>query len=176
VSRLFSCGVLLAVGVSLAGCFTSKACTLRGCQDQFHATVAGADGSIPSGTHVLDVTADGITVSCTFQVPLAQQPGGGDVAPQCPQGLGVFIGQASTCTETDTASSKSLTCVPIAGRFFEDITVTGKPAQLHVRLTVNGAAVLDQSEAPRYTSNQPNGPGCDPICQQADAQWTFSGP
>ena len=169
-------GVWLASGAALAGCFASKTCTLRGCQDQFHATVASTDGSIPSGMHVVDVTADGVTISCTFQVPLVQQPGGGTVAPQCPQGLNVFIGQASTCTETDTASSKSLTCVPIAGHFFEDITVTGKPTQLHVRLTVNGVAVLDRSETPGYTQSQPNGPTCNPVCQQADSQWTFSGP
>jgi hypothetical protein len=169
-------GVVLAAGAALAGCFTSKTCGLVGCWDQFHATVASADGSIPSGTHVLDVTADGMTVSCTFQVPLAMQSGGGTVAPQCPQGLGVFIGQASTCTETDTGSSKSQTCVPIAGHFFEDITVIGKPTQLHVRLTVDGATLLDRTETPGYQTSEPNGPGCDPVCHQASAQWAFSAP
>jgi len=169
-------GFVLAVGAFLTGCFTTKACTLRGCQDQFHVTVARADGSIPSGTHLVEVTADGTTISCTFQVPLAQQPGGGSAAPQCPQGLGVFIGQASSCTETDSGTTKSQTCVPIAGHFFEDITVIGKPTQVHVRMTVDGAAVLDRTETPVYQLNQPNGPGCDPVCQQASAQWTFSAP
>jgi hypothetical protein len=168
--------VALTAGAAVTGCFASKACGLVGCQDQVHATVTRADGGIPSGTHVLDATADGVTISCTFQVPLAAQPGGGTVAPQCPSGLRVFIGQATTCTETTTGSSKTLSCVPIPGHFFEDITVVGKPAQLRVRLTVDGAVVLDRTEAPIYQSSQPNGPGCDPTCQQVSVQWMFSAP
>ena len=61
IARLLA-GVVLAAGAALGGCFTSKTCSLVGCQDQFHATVARADGSIPSGTHVMDVTADGVTI------------------------------------------------------------------------------------------------------------------
>jgi hypothetical protein len=168
--------VVLAAGAAAPGCFTSKACGLVWCRDQFHATVASADGSIPSGTHLLEVTADGVTISCTFQIPLAMQPRGGTVAPRCPTGLEVFIGQESTCTETTTGSNKSLSCVPIPGRFFEDITVTGKPAQVLVRLSVDGAVVLDRIETPGYVSSEPNGPGCDPTCQQASAQWMLSAP
>lgn len=160
----------------MTGCFASKACGLVGCQDQFHATVTSVDGSIPSGTHVLDATADGVTISCTFQVPLAVQPGGDTAAPQCPSGLRVFIGQATTCTETATGSSKTLSCVPIPGHFFEDITVGGKPALLRVLLTVEGAVVLDRTETLVYQISQPNGPGCDPTCQQGSAQWMFSAP
>jgi hypothetical protein len=54
--------------------------------------------------------------------------------------------------------------------------VTGKPAQVLVRLSVDGAVVLDRTETPGYLSNEPNGPGCDPTCQQASAQWMFSAP
>jgi hypothetical protein len=45
--------------------------------------VANADGTIPSGTHLIEVTAGGVIVSCTFQVPLAMQPDGGTIVPQC---------------------------------------------------------------------------------------------
>jgi hypothetical protein len=172
--RQLAC-VVLSAGAAMAGCFTSKICSLIGCQDQFHATIANTNGSFPSGTQVLDVTADGVTVSCTFQVPPATaQPGGSTVAPECPSGLRVFIAQATTCTPTQTGSTTSLGCVPIAGHFFEDVTVSGKPAQLRVRLTVDGAVALDRSETPVYHASQPNGPGCEPICQQASADWTFA--
>jgi hypothetical protein len=48
------------------------------------------------------------------------------------------------------------------------------PAQVQVRLTVNGAVVLDRTEAPAYRIKQPNGPDCEPTCRQASAQWTLS--
>ena len=73
----------------------------------------------------------------------------------------------------NTATAKGLVCTPIAGRFFEDITLTGKPAQVRVRISVDGAVVLDSMIAPTYTAAQPNGPGCDPTCHQAAAAWTF---
>jgi hypothetical protein len=168
--------LLLIAATAVPGCFTGKACNLIACRDQFRATVTGVDGSLPSGTHVVEVTADGVALSCTFQVPLAMLPSGGTVGPACASGLEVGIRPATTCTEAAMGSIKSLTCAPIAGRFFEDITVAGTPAQLQVRVSVDDAVLLERAETPGYVSNEPNGPGCEPTCQQASAEWTLSMP
>jgi hypothetical protein len=169
----FLWGVVLTGGLA-SGCLRSKMCTEIGCQSQVHVTVTSADGSIPAGSHVLDATVDGVTLSCAFQVPLVVLPGGGTVGPECPVGLRVSIGQARTCTETVTGTARSLSCVPIPGQFLEDITIVGNPTQISIRLSVDGAVVLDRTETPSYQSTEPNGPGCDPACQQASAEWMFA--
>jgi hypothetical protein len=168
--------IVLTVGAAVPGCFTSKTCGAVGCRDQFHVTVASADGSIPSGMHVLDATVDGVIISCAFQVPLVVLPSGGTVEPGCPVGLSVSIRQARTCTETVTETARSLSCAPIPGHFSEEITLLGKPTQVSIRLSVNGDVVLDRAETPAYQSSEPNGPGCDPACQQASALWMLSAP
>jgi len=151
-----------------------KSCTLEGCQDQFHATVRSVDGSMLPGTHVLEVTADGITLTCTYKVPLEKLPSGQTALPQCPAGLSVSIGQDCVSETSQFDGGVSITCKPIPNGFFEVITLTGKPAQIHLRLTVEGVVALDKTEAPTYATLQPNGPGCDPICHQASVTWSFA--
>jgi hypothetical protein len=128
------------------------------------------------GNQQIVITADGATSTCTFTFPLATLPSGGTAEPQCPSGLMVMIGPTTTCTTTSTDAARTQTCTPIAGHFVETITVTGKPAQVQVHQTVDGATVLDQTMSPSYHTTQPNGPGCDPTCHQAAATWTFSIP
>jgi hypothetical protein len=83
------------------------------------------------------------------------------------------VGQEQECVEIDTGSAKGLKCTPIAGRFLEGITISGRPAQVRVRITVDDVVVLDRTLEPAYAATQPNGPGCEPICHQASAAWTF---
>jgi hypothetical protein len=141
-----------------------KACTEIGCIDQFSATLATADGALPSGTQTLTVTADGTTVTCSFSLPLAT--GAGSV-PSCPSALQLQIRQASTCMTTDDGTAKTRSCTPVAGQFSEVLTLVGTPAMVHVTQTSADATLVDQTVTPTYTKTQPNGPGCDPICSQA---------
>jgi hypothetical protein len=150
--------------LGVAGCMSNETmvCGTVGCQDQFSATVTSTDGSIPSGMHQIAITADGAMSTCTFKFPLATLSSGGTVEPECPSGLMVIIGPTTTCTTTSTDAARTQTCTPIAGHFVETITVSGKPAQVQVHQTVDGATVLDQTTSPSYQTSQPNGPGCDP--------------
>jgi hypothetical protein len=127
------------------------------------------------GTHQIDVTADGVTLSCTFTFPAQKLPNGFDASPQCPPGLTVRVGPATMCTPLPPAAGVSgLRCEPILGQTQETITVPGTPVQVRVRQTVDGAVVLDQSVTPVYATNQPNGPGCEPTCHQAGAEWSLA--
>jgi len=134
-----------AVGVS--GC-SSKHCTTRGCYDGFSATVGpGEIGSLPIGTHRLEVIADGVSLTCTFQIP------SGTAATTCSTGLSVLFAPA--------------------GQGVETITVAGTPGQVHAWQYVDDAAILDAAAAPSYEESRPNGPECEPVCRQASASWTL---
>src|SRR5262245_34919363 len=116
--------------IAASGCQSTKTCTLIGCHDQFAARVTG---SLPAGNHAVNVTADGMSSSCTFAVA----PGGSAIGPECTGGLQVVV----WFTQVD-----------------ETIMVIGTPAEVRVQQSVDGALVLDRTSVPRYTSVFPNGP------------------
>jgi hypothetical protein len=157
---------MVMVVLALAGC-EGKVCTLRGCSDQFSATLTRADGSFPAGAHQIDITADGVTMSCTFNFA------GSAVVATCPSGLDVTVGPATTCTEIRTGNSVSLRCDPIPGQFVEQLSLRGTPRALRVVQSVAGVTLLDQSMAPIYEAAYPNGPECGSPCQQASATLTL---
>src|SRR5215831_2991282 len=155
-----SCG---GGGGSLGG---ENVCTLVWCQDQFTAVVTVSPTAIPAGTHTLDVTADGADLSCMFTIP----PTGSAMAPTCTTGLSLYIASAQPCPPADAAGG---TCLSIDRLLEETITVAGTPSTVRVRQLVGGTAILDQTVSPAYQVNQPNGPGCGPICQQGRADWSL---
>jgi hypothetical protein len=171
--RLAHCAAL----VLLVGCGKgalgggARACTDIGCLDQFTATLARADGALPSGAQTLTVTASGATTTCSFTLPLAS-PSGGSV--DCPSGFQLFVLPAQSCTSTNDGGVATLSCTPIAGQFTEQLTILGTPTTVHVTQTSNGATLLDQTVAPPYKTSQPNGPGCDPICSQGSGTFVLA--
>lgn len=164
-------------GTSPAGCgaspFGSKGCSTAGCGDQFTATVAAASSAIPPGIHTIDVTADGAALSCTFTIPPATSATGGAVNAECQVGLQVVVGPATICATTRTDGALIQSCEPVSGQLTEYIIVKGTPASVRVEQSVGGTVIFDQSSTPMYQKNQPNGPGCEPICQQAGVEWTI---
>ena len=142
-------------------------CTLIGCQDQFTATVTVDATAVPAGTHTVNVSADGTAMTCTFPFPQA------DAVAQCSGGLTVIVQAAAVCTTVQTDAAISEKCQAIDGKFTESISIPGTPSAVQVRQLVGGTVILDQSVAPTYQTNQPNGPGCGPTCHQAGAAWTI---
>ena len=165
--------LILGAPVFASGC--TKACGTVGCQDEFRATVATASGAFPSGMHKIDVTVDGVVISCAFAFPLATLPSGGTASPSCPTGLTVDVLPATICTSSDTDAAKTIQCAPVSGRFVEQIAVLGKPVQVGVQQSIDGTGILDQTVTPIYQSSQPNGAGCAPTCQLATETWTLPG-
>ena len=143
--------ISIGVGTVGGGCETTKTCALIGCQDQFSAGVSSVNGQLPSGMHRVELLVDGVTMMCTFTIPL---PGGGTGQPTCPAGMNVLI-------------------TPAADAQVEIITISGAPGQVHAWQYVDDVAILDAAVAPTYHDNQPNGPGCDPTCRQASASWSL---
>ena len=147
-----------------------KACTLIGCEDQFSATVTADATLVPSGTHTVNVVADGAAMTCTF--PFPPDPSNQGIVAQCSSGLTLFVQPATVCTTVQTDASISQQCQPIDGKFIESIWVSGTPSVVQVQQLVGGTVILDQTVSPTYQSNEPNGPGCGPTCRQAGAEWT----
>jgi hypothetical protein len=167
-----------ALLVALVGCGGAKpgggpkVCTDVGCEDQFMATLEEASGALPTGMQTLTVTADGVTTTCSFTLPLETPTGVGAV--DCPSGIELLILEAQSCTSTTNGTTKTLSCTPIAGHFSEELTIRGKPATVHLTQTSNGATLVDVTVAPAYQMHQPNGPGCDPICSQASGGFVLA--
>lgn len=131
------------------------------------------DGSFPSGTHQIDVVADGVSLSCTFTFPLPTVAGGGTAEPSCPPGMTVSVLPATDCTETNSGSTSAETCTDIPGQFVEWITLTGTPAEVDAQQSVDGALILDEMVAPTYQEVAPNDAECGPICHEALVDWTL---
>ena len=155
-------GVMVVASLAMAGC-ESKSCALRGCSNQFSATLSRADGSFPAGAHRVDIIADGVTMSCAFNFA------GSGVVATCPSGLDVTVGPAETCMEFRSGNGVGYRCDPIPGQFIERLTLRATPSQMRVVQSVDGVALLDQAMAPTYEAAYPNGPECEPVCQQATA-------
>jgi hypothetical protein len=164
--RQLLCDLVVLAAFGSAGC-DSKACTTIGCSDQFSATLTRADGSFPAGVHKLDVTADGVMLSCSFTFA------GADVFAACPGGLSVSVVTATTCTEIRMGDTVSLRCDPIPGQFIERLSVQGTPRALRIVQSVDEVALMDQTAAPTYQAARPNGADCEPVCQQASATFTL---
>jgi len=168
-------GFFAAAAVALAavqGC--EEACPTIGCQDRFTATASGADGTLPAGSHRVDVTADGQAFTCTFTFPIDAM--NGLQLASCTPGVQLQIRADQTCTETTTGNAQRIQCTPIPGRFSEELTLLGRPEQIHVEQSVGGALLLDETATPAYAPVSPGGPGCGPVCRQAAVTWSLATP
>jgi hypothetical protein len=174
---LFALSLMAAFGGGLLGCSGraidspdsgKMTCTEIGCHDQFTATVTVDATMVPAGMHSITVTVDGAATSCPFAFP----PDTGLGEP-CSAGFGLAVLPAQSCTTTQTETVTSQQCQPIEGKFVETITVDGTPSSIQVQQTVGGTVIFDQTASPAYQTNEPNGPGCGPICHQAGAEWTI---
>jgi hypothetical protein len=64
-------------------------------------------------------------------------------------------------------------CVVI-DTYIEELIITGAPKTVNISLhTGAGIIVAQQTFQPQYTSSEPNGTGCAPICNQATVSWSL---
>ena len=147
-------------------CTSEKTCTLRGCEDSVF-TVLPPDLRAPAGNETITVTADGVIMTCTFDVSPDAGNYGEATQPQCSSGLTVNVDVGSACTLHPDAAFE-VTCLQALGAVTEEITVTGAPKEVRIQQVVGGTVLFDQTVQPTYQTVQPNGPGCAPICHQAN--------
>ena len=147
--------LLVLISLSLFGLTScgvaNDACTLIGCSDALVVELH-ADGERPRpGNYEVELVADGETTTCSFQFLLVCEGGGHCVEPS-----------TSTCPEAtfDTARVDPVFSIP----------VSGTPMSVDYVVRVADEEVASGTVTPEYETVRPNGPDCEPVCQQATAR------
>jgi hypothetical protein len=150
--------VLMGVGLGLsASCMTEKSCTTIGCADGLSLILTRADGSEPH--FEVSLVIDGKTIVCPA-------PALGSSS-KCDDGVFVTLTEGQDCRQAATTTSATLTCTG-NGRFQEVVEIRRAPATLAVSLAQGGTTKPLGTLSPTYRTMQPNGPGCEPVCRQAE--------
>jgi hypothetical protein len=61
----------------------------------------------------------------------------------------------------------------LAGQSRLEVNTPGTPETLAVRVERDGQSVLDHDQKPKYEGTRPNGPDCEPVCEQSHVQLTL---
>ena len=162
--------LLVAVNVSACSSETSadpRACTLIGCQDMFTASLLADASALSGGEHTVMAEADGVMFSCIFSFPAQTSSVGGIPDVQCQDGanFAVLVTSATACTTVASDGAVVQHCEPIPGKVTEYITIRGTPHSVLVKQSAAGTLLFEQMASPTYQPQQPNGPGCGPICR-----------
>lgn len=150
---LLTASLLLAGAVWIpAGC-SFPSCTEIGCYSYVRANFTKSSGWA-DGRWEISLQSGGTTVgSCEIDLPAPPNAEG-----DCTGDLLLKIGTDRQAIER--ASSQ---------RDFSDNT----PSEFTVRLERDGQQVAQQTFSPEFDRLQPNGPGCSPVCHQAEVEFAF---
>lgn len=129
-----------------------EGCTEIGCHDGLIVRVTPSSGW-PHGMYRFVIEADGETTTCARSLPL---PECGTPALPC-EGPPVMIG-ASGCALDPSEHG------------FGDVVFEAAPEQVRIEIARDGEVIAAQEWTPQYETVQPNGPGCEPICETATVE------
>jgi hypothetical protein len=147
-------GVVLGLS---AACTTEKSCTLIDCADRLSLILTRPDGNEPH--FEINLVVDGKSIACP-----APALGGSS---RCDDGVFVSLSEGQDCRQEDTATAATLRCTG-NGRFREVVEIQRSPTAVTVNLSQGGEIKSLGTFSPTYQTMQPNGPGCEPICRQAE--------
>lgn len=148
----------------------NHSCTTAGCLSGVGISVRTSDGTWADGAYTLTITHDGTPHTCVLNLPEDRLGPGSLTEWSCEPTLGVpgaSFPQDATCEEHRTADAISQSCTPIPDHYTVEAFVQGTPKNVTIALTRDGTTLLDQSVAPSYSDNYPNGKDCEPVCQGA---------
>jgi hypothetical protein len=144
--------VIAGAPLVLAGC-NFPSCTEIGCLSYFRADI-DKSSEWESGRWEVTFRADGSTLgSCEVELPSSPNSEG-----DCTGDL--LLRLRSDGQGIERASSR---------RDYSEDT----PSEFTVRLERDGQQVAQQTFSPTFESVQPNGPDCPPVCEQAEAEFSF---
>lgn len=128
-----------------------RACTEMGCVEGFVIDFEPSS-AWPAGAYELAITIDGALTTCTGRLPLSAC----DAPSFSCTSNAVQLGESGCAIE---ASSHGL-----SGLQFDRST---KPKEVVIAISRDGAPVVNATFTPTYKRVQPNGEGCEPVCDQA---------
>ncbi len=126
-----------------------RACTEIGCTSGLSVDWQSAGGWKP-GQYRFEFDFDGTVTTCEAALPLKPC----DVPSVTCSASGVVTIGESGCA------------LPPEGQGFSGFTTAGFPRSVKVRIVRDGQTLVEGTSAPSYRKVQPNGEGCEPVCQQ----------
>jgi hypothetical protein len=161
--------VVLACALALAACIPGsdgasdppaitppRACTEIGCASGLSVDFVRS-GRWAAGNYRIEVTADGNAGACEITLPLSCSR-----QPRCTGASAWRVGESGCALDPQ---SHSLTGVDFSPAQPVDVTVT---------VSLDDRRLGEARLQPVYTTSQPNGPGCEPVCRQARATLTLA--
>jgi hypothetical protein len=141
-ARLLLPSALLALGLACAG---GEPCTEIGCADE-GLTVRFQRAAWEDGVWGFSFDVDGVVQSCEVTFPIGEIDG-------------LFCGGSQVQIELDPAT-QAVVSAHVDGKELSSVTVT---------VTLDEAEVGSTTITPSYETTYPNGPGCPPGCEHAEA-------
>ncbi|MCB9565764.1 MAG: hypothetical protein H6710_00800 [Myxococcales bacterium] len=156
--RLAPLLVLALVGCARSGGETPRACTEIGCMDGLRIALEPSSG-MPAGAYVIDLEIDGAATRCEGNLPLKP----------CEEGSSVTCSSDAVVVE-ESGCAMAPEAQALSGILFE----SARPKDVKVTIRRDGEVVAEAELSPEYRRLEPNGPGCPPICEQAEATLTLA--
>jgi hypothetical protein len=139
----------------------TKSCTAIGCDDGFTVAFSPDSGWKP-GAYRFIIDIDGQVTTCEGALPLQA----------------CSAGPSLTCTPASARISlgESGCALPPEQHGFSGLRVGGSPVQL-VSVTIGQDArnLVQKTFTPTYETSQPNGEGCEPVCNSASDSLAIPG-
>jgi hypothetical protein len=127
----------------------SRACTGIGCQ-----TGLAVQFSRPlreAGSYTVSLELDGELTSCESALPFASCGGG------------------PACASPKVLLEQSGCALPPNAHEIIGLRVMSVTRAVRIQIQRDGTEIASQDFTPSYVRSQPNGEGCEPICEQANA-------
>ena len=124
-------------------------CTEIGCSDGYNLNVSPSSGWA-MGAYTFELTVDGRKVTCQGSIPLET----------CDE-------RSFSCDADGVRLGESGCALPPSQQGIASVMFEGYPLALTVRVLKDGTELTSSELKPKYTTGQPNGPGCDPVCCSA---------
>lgn len=168
VSALVLIAPLGACGDSSDG--ESLSCTLIGCSDGVHLEVRAARDAWPAGEYTVEISDGDDSHRCTATLPNPSLWTTESTTFKCGRtSLSAFLRATQGCDDERDGGTDGVTCGALV------LEVPGNPSSMQVRIDRDGQTILDESVQPKYREMQPNGPGCEPVCERSSVELTLSG-
>jgi hypothetical protein len=140
--------ILLMAGY--AGQAQARECTEIGCQNGLILNV-DPDYQWKWGRYEISFLFEGRSVNCQGYLPLKK----------CDKG------PSFKCSSDKVVIGESGCALPESAHGISTIQINDMPGRMMVRIERDGKAVITRTLTPEYKESEPNGPGCEPVCNSA---------
>jgi hypothetical protein len=155
----------------LAACdenpFSGHGCTEIGCGDGLAVTLRTQNNTWPAGRYAFEFTFDAVPHTCAIDLPDGLPAPGATAMLPCEPQLDAWFTPQAICPQLRPSDTSSPACTLIRDQWIVQVNESGTPDRLGVRVTRDAESLLDADERPKYETLRPNGPGCEPECENS---------